>query len=137
MKVKALRLAAYLLIAHFLIFLGFAFLAKGGPNFSFLGTALLLLIGSVTALFTPHKRGWLTVVAYAIVVLGQHAIGLWAALNNPATPMGMKIVALVVLAFIDSFAIAALVLVFKPANFAAFTSPVPSPGAAQNPVAKE
>ena len=136
MKVKALRLAAYLLIAHFLIILGFAFLGQGTPNYPHLVVAFALVFSATMALFSPRRRGWLIVLAYAIVALSPHAAGLWGTWNNPAVPLGMKVVSLVILAVIDSLAIAALVLVFKPANFAAFTSSVPSLDVTQNPVTK-
>ena len=122
---KALRLAAYLLIAHFLVVVALAFLAKGAPDYSHLVLALALLIGATVALFSPRRRGWLAVLAYAIVVVSRHAIGLWATWNNSAVPMGMKVTALVILVLFDSLVIAALVLVFKPTNFAAFKSPLP------------
>ena len=56
MKVKALRLAAYLLIAHFLIVVALAFLSKGGPEYTHLALALALLFGATGALFSPRRR---------------------------------------------------------------------------------
>lgn len=136
MKVKALRIAAYLLIAHFLIVVGLALVAQGGPNYSRLGFALLLLIVACAALFTPRKRGWLAIVGYAIVVLAQHALGLWATWSNPSVPMSAKVTAVIVLAVIDALVLAALVLVFKPSSFAAFASPASAPAATSDPVVK-
>ena len=136
MKVKALRLAAYLLIAHFLIVVALAFLSKGGPEYTHLALALALLFGATGALFSPRRRGWLVVLGYAIVVLSRHAVGFWVTLSNPAVPVGMKVTALFILALIDSLAIAALVLVFKPANFAAFKSSLPDTAASEDPGAK-
>src|SRR5713226_7699013 len=123
MKVKALRIAAYLLIAHFLIMVGLALVAQGGPDYSRLGFALLLLTVACTALFTPRKRGWLAVVAYPIVVLGQHAVALSAAWSNPGIPTSTKVAAVIVMAVVDALVLAALILVFKPSSFAAFASP--------------
>jgi len=136
MKVKALRIAAYLLIAHFLIMVGLAFVTQGGPNYSRLGFVLLLLIVACTALFTPRKLGWLAVVGYAIVVLAQAAAGLWAAWSNPGVPTSAKVAAVIVLAVINALVLAALVLVFKPSSFAAFASPASAPAATQDPVVK-
>jgi hypothetical protein len=126
MKVKALRLAAYLLIAHFLIVAAISL--RSASNYSTLATLLILLVSSVGVLFSPRRRGWLAVLGYAIVVFGNQALGSWALLSNPTTPLAIKVTAVVFLALVDSLAIAALVLVLKPVNFAAFAVSVPGAG---------
>jgi hypothetical protein len=98
MKVKALHIAAYLLIAHFLAILGLALVAQGTPNYSRLGFTLLLLVVACAALFTPRKRGWMAVVGYAVIVLAQHAMALWPAWSNPSVPMSAKVTAVIMLA---------------------------------------
>ncbi len=129
MKVKALRLAAYLLIAHFLIVAAVSF--RSTPNYSTLATLLFLLVSSVGVLFSPRRRGWLAVLGYAIVVFGNQALGSWALLSNPTTPLAIKVTTLVFLVLVDSLAIAALVFVFRPSNFAAFAASVPGAGQTQ------
>jgi hypothetical protein len=129
MKVKALRVAAYLLIAHFLIVAALSFLGRSGPDYMQLAVALALVAGATGALFNPRKRGWLAVLAYVLVICGRQVAGIWVTFGNPAVPLGMKITAIVILLVVDSLAIAALVLVFLPANFAAFAATAPGPGA--------
>ena len=133
MKNKALRLAAYFLIAHFVIVAGFSFAAPGGPNYTRLAIMLALMFGAASSLFAPRKRGWLIVLAYLIFVLGHQLVSLWANWSNPAVPPGTKAAILAVWAVINSLPIVALVLVFMPANFAAFKSPLPEAAASVTP----
>jgi peptidoglycan/LPS O-acetylase OafA/YrhL len=125
MNNKALRLAGYLLIAHFVVVAAFSFAGQGSPNYTRLAVMLALLFGAASALFAPRKRGWLIVLAYLILVLGYQLVSLWANWSNSAVPPGTKVVMLAVWAVINSLPIVALVLVFKPANFAAFKSSLP------------
>lgn len=131
MKVKAFRLAAYLLIAHFLIYVALGFLSQDRPSYTHLVVAAVLLMSATMSLFSPRtrRRGWLAVLFYAIVIFVRHATFLWVTLSNPTVPMEMKVMALVIIALIDSLVIAALILVFKPSNFSAFTSTTPSSAA--------
>lgn len=76
MKVKALRVAAYLLIAHFLIASALGFAARGGPDYQRMAMTLAILIVAVSALFNPRRKGWLAVVAYALYVLAYQVLGL-------------------------------------------------------------
>lgn len=137
MKNKALRLAAWLLIAHFVVVTAFSFAARVSPNYSHLFIKFALLFGAANALFAPRKRGWLVVIAYLVFVLYYSVLGLWAIWSNSAMPQGTKSVMIVLWAVLNSLPVIALVLVFKPANFAAFnSSPSESPtGEAPKPKA--
>jgi hypothetical protein len=116
MKVKALRVAAGLLVAHYLILLGLAFLAQGAPRWLHLMVAGALVIVAAGALLSPRRLGWLPVVAYAVVILGQHAITSWGVVTSAAHPFATKAMVLGMLAALDSLVLAALVLVFLPAK---------------------
>lgn len=123
MQTNALRVAAYFLVAHYLIVTALVLLGKGTPDFLRFAITLGFLIGAVGALFSPRKLGWVMVVAYAWYVANPFVLGAWAVWISPELKSSAKITASIVLALINSPLIAALVLVFKPASFASFRSP--------------
>jgi len=122
MQINALRLAAYFLIAHFLIVTGLALLGKT-PEFFRAAITLGILFGAVAVLFRPRKLGWVMVVAYAWYSANPFVLGTWEIWVSPALQSSAKITASIVLALINSPLIVALVLVFMPASFASFKSP--------------
>ena len=108
MKVKALRVAAYLLMANFLLIVALNFAGQATPDYGHFVVLVALLVVATAALFSPRKKGWLGVVAYAMTHENEQRI------------------------VVDSPLIAALIIVFNPANFAAFSTPpavVPTVGA--------
>ena len=122
MQINALRLAAYFLIAHFLIVTGLALLAKT-PEFFRAAITLGILFGAVAVLFRPRKLGWVMVVAYAWYSANPFALGAWEMWVSPALQSSAKITGSIVLALINSPLLVALVLVFMPASFASFKTP--------------
>lgn len=128
MQTKALRVAAYFLIGHYVIVTGLGLLGKGTPDFIRIAITLGLLIGSVGALFRPRKLGWVMVVAYAWYVLNPFILGTWAVWVAPNLSSAAKITSSIVLVLINSPLVVALVLAFKPASFASFKNPVPVDG---------
>ncbi len=122
MQINALRLAAYFLIAHFLIVTPLALLGKT-PDFFRAAITLGILIGAVGVLFSPRKLGWVMVVAYAWYAANPYVLGTWEIWVLPKMQSSAKITATIVLALINSPLIVALVLVFMPASFASFKSP--------------
>jgi Ni/Co efflux regulator RcnB len=123
MQTKALRVAAYFLIAHYLIVTALALLGKGTPDFFGVAITLGILIGAVGVLFRPRKLGWVMVVAYAWYAANPFVLGTWAIWVSPELQSSAKITASIALALINSPLIVALVLVFKPASFASFKTP--------------
>ena len=123
-QTKALRVAAYFLIAHYLTITVLALLGKEAPDFIRIAVTLGLLIGSVGSLFIPRKLGWVSVALYAWYAGNPFALATWAIWVSPAMQAMAKIIASLTLALINAPLIAALVLVFKPASFASFRNPV-------------
>lgn len=137
MQVRALRIAAYLLIAHFVIVAGFAFAGQGSPDYMRLLMKAAILAIAVNALLKPRGRGWLIVLGYGIYILVEPAIGLWGVLSG-STPMppNAKVVAVAVWGLINALPIVALVLTFIPAHFAAFKATPPDAARPDEPGAK-
>jgi hypothetical protein len=133
MQTRSLRVAAYLLVAHFLIIAAWTLLGRGSPDLYKLAISLGFLIGAVGALFKPYKLGWLMVVAYALHSMSPFLVGTWALWASTEWPMVAKIGASAILAVASVPLVAALVMVFRPAGFAAFK---PVVDAAAPPVAK-
>ncbi len=123
MQTKAVRVAAYFLIAHYLIVTALALLGKETPDLVRVGITLGTLIGSVGALFRPRKLGWLMVVAYAWFAASPFLLGTWTIWSSPELQSSAKITASIVVALIHSPLVVALILVFKPASFASFRNP--------------
>ena len=121
MQTKALRVAAYFLVAHYFVVTAPALLGKGSPDL-FIRAAITLgiLIGAVGVLFRPRTLGWVVVVAYAWYAANPFVLGAWAIWFSPELQSSARITALIALALINSPLIVALVLVFKPASFASF-----------------
>lgn len=121
---KALRIAAYLLIAHFLIATLLGLASRGALDYQRLVMTLALLVVAVSALFKPRGKGWIAIVAYALYVLAYQVFGLWSFYaGSPAAPLVTKIVVALVWILINAMPAAALVLTLLPANFAAFAKP--------------
>lgn len=120
MQTRSLRVAAYLLAAHFLIIAAWTLLGRGSPDLFKLAITLGFLIGAVGALFKPYKLGWLLVIAYALHSMSPFLAGTWALWASTEWPMVAKIGASVVLAVASAPLVAALVLVFRPSGIAAF-----------------
>jgi len=128
MQNKALRLAAWLLIAHFLVVAALSFAAPISPNYSHLFIKFAFLLGAAHALFAPRKRGWVPVVLYLVFILYYQLLGLWTIWSNAAMPRGTKSAMIFFWAVLNSLPVAALVLIFKPANVSALKSaPAESP----------
>ncbi len=126
MQTKALQVAAYFLIAHYLIstaLAALAFLGKGTVDYLRLVFELGFLLGSVGALFRPRKLGWVMVVAYAWYSANPIILGAWAMWASPELQSSARIGGSIVLAVISSPLIVALVLVFRPSSFAYFKNP--------------
>lgn len=123
MQTKTLRVAAYFLIAHYLLVTALVLLGKGTPDLVRVGITLGILIGSVGVLFKPRKLGWLMVVAYAWFAASPLLSGTWAIWSSPELQSSAKITASIVVALIHSPLVVALILVFKPASFASFANP--------------
>ena len=123
MKNGALRVAAYFLVAHFIIAAAIAFLGTGSPDYFRMFVSFGFLLGSVFALFAPRKLGWLMVVAYTLHTLSPLPTGMWAVWNSTQLEPAARIVALVILSLMQVPLLVALVLIFKPGSFAAFKSP--------------
>jgi len=122
MQTQTLRVAAYFLIAHYLIVTGLTFLGKGTPDLFRVVITLGLLVGAVGALFKPRKLGWLMVVVYAWYAANPFLLGTWVLWASPEAQSSTKIAASIALALFNLPLIVALVLVFKPASFASFRS---------------
>jgi polyglycine hydrolase-like protein len=123
MQTKALRVAAYFLIAHYSIVTALALLGKGTPDYFKIAITLGILVAAVAVLFRPRKQGWWMVVAYAWFAANPFVQGTWVVWVSPELPSSAKITASIVMALINSPLIVALVLVFMPASFASFTTP--------------
>lgn len=137
MKVKALRVAAWLLIAHFLIASALGLAARGGPDYQRMGMTLAVLVVAVSVLFNPRRKGWLAVVAYVLYVLVYQVVGIWSSFaSSPAMPPGARVVVVAIWLLLNAMPVAALILTLMPSNFAAFASAaakddavkLPSPG---------
>ena len=136
-KVKALRVAAYLLIAHFLITLALSFAARSGPDYMRIVLTLGFLIVALSALFNPRGKGWLAVVGYALYVLGYQVLGLLSTYaGSAAMPLGTKVVVAAVWLLINAMPVVALVLTLMPANFAAFKSSLANNEVTEHPSPK-
>jgi len=136
MKVKALRLPAYLLIAHFLIASALALTARGNPDYVRMGMMLGLLFVAVSALFNPRRRGWMFVLGYVLYLFAYQAVGIWTALGNwSALPFGVRLVAATAWGVLFALPATALVFTLLPANFAAFADPPANGGVAAQPSA--
>lgn len=133
MQTRPLRVAAYLLVAHFLIISAWTLLGRGSPDLLRLVVTLGFLVGAVSALFRPYKLGWLMVVAYALHSITPFLLGTWALWASTEWQMVAKVGASVVFAVACAPLVAALVLVFRPAGFAAFK---PAVDAAAPPAAR-
>jgi len=125
MKTNVLRIAAYFLIAHYLLVTAVSFFAKGPPDIARIMITFGILVASVGALFKPRKRGWLVVAAYAVYVLIPTFLNIWPMWASPDRSLSTKLVFSMVLAVIHTPLLVAVVLVFKPANFASFKNPLP------------
>lgn len=134
MKVKALRLPAYLLIAHFLIASALALAARGNPDYLRIGMTLAFLIVAVNALFNPRRMGWIAVLGYVLYVFAYQAVGIWTALGSSAAmPFGAKLVAAAVWGVLFALPATALMFTLMPANFAAFANPPSNDDVATQP----
>lgn len=129
MQTKALRVAAYFLIGHYVIVTGLELLGKGAPDYFKIAITLAFLAASVAALFRPYKLGWVFVVGYAWYTLNPYLLGTWSIWTAPNLTSAARITASIVLVVINSPLLVALVLVFKPASFASFKPPSDAPRA--------
>ena len=136
MKSNELRLAAYFLIGHFCLLSGLAALGKGEPEYLRIAVSIGFLLGSVGALFSPRRRGWLMVVAFALHALSPFFVGLWTLWSSPGQTATMKVLATLVMLVINSLLLTALILVFKPSNFALFRNSDPEGAANDGAVVK-
>ena len=124
-RTNTLQIAAYFLIAHYLLITTIEFLAKEGPDFASVAITLGLIIGSVAALFKPTKRGWLSIVAYALYVLYPALSDALRLAISPEMTFSAYIFGMSLLALVHMPLVVALALVFKPTSFALFKSPPP------------
>jgi len=134
MKIKALRLPAYLLIAHFLIATALALSARGNPDYVRMAMTLGLLLVAVSALFNPRRRGWMIVLGYVLYLFAHQAAGIWTALGGwPALPFGARLVAGIAWGVLFALPATALAFMLMPANIAAFADPPVIGGVAAQP----
>ena len=134
MQPKALRLAAYFLIAHYVLLTGLGLMGQGAQDYMRIAVTLALLVASVLALFKPKRRGWLMVLAYALYMVSPFVQVLWAMGSMPNMDATARTVTIVVFSVLHAPLVVALILVFKPGSFAAFRNPAALDAAA--PAAK-
>jgi len=123
MQPKTLRIAAYFLIAHYALLTGLGLMGSAPPDYVRILVTLAFLIAAVLGLFKPKRRSWLMVIGYGLYMLSPFLGEAWRMWSSPVLDSTAKVVALVVILVVNTPLIVALVLVFKPASFAAFRNP--------------
>jgi hypothetical protein len=123
MQPKALRIAAYFLIAHYALVTGLGLMGSAPPDYVRMLVTLAFLIAAVLVLFKPKRRGWLMAIGYSLYMLSPFLGAAWAMWSMPGLDSTAKVAALVVILVVNVPLIVALVLVFKPTSFAAFRNP--------------